>query len=101
MKDQAELKSTQQSLPGRMLEILSGGGIRSTAELARRLEISEGIVTALAENLARHGYLAPVPTDCTTSCSGCWASASCGGTRSRAPMLALTPKGRHAAGKTG
>jgi hypothetical protein len=84
-----------------MLEILSTGGIRSTAELARQLEISEGIVTALAENLARHGYLAPVPTGCATSCSGCWVATSCGGSKPTWPMLVLTSKGRHAARKTG
>jgi hypothetical protein len=100
MKDRVERNSAQQSLAGRMLEMLSAGGIRSTAELARRLGISEGIVSALAENLARHGYLAAVPSDCATSCSGCWAAASCGGSKPRARTLALTPKGRDAADKT-
>ena len=43
---------------GRLLRLLGEGGIRSTAELARRLDISEGLVGLMMEDLTRRGYLA-------------------------------------------
>ena len=43
------------SLPLRLLRLLSGGGIRSTSELARTLGISEGLVTMMAEDLTAPG----------------------------------------------
>jgi biotin operon repressor len=92
-----EPKLVQTSLPDRVLRLLAEGGIHSTAELARRLGVTEALITALAENLTRRGYLMPVDTGCgQRSCSGCWAAGSCEPPRS-IPMLALTPKGRQAA----
>jgi FeoC like transcriptional regulator len=79
-----------------MLQLLDEGGIHSTAELARRLEISEGLITAMAGDLTHHGYLTPVESGCGTSCSGCWTAGSCY-RPAVAPMLALTAKGRQAA----
>jgi hypothetical protein len=79
-----------------MLQMLEEGGIHSTAELARRLGVTEALITALAEDLARRGYLAPVDDGCGSSCSGCWAAGNCGRPQ-LTPMLALTPKGRQAA----
>jgi FeoC like transcriptional regulator len=86
----------QANLPERLLQLLDKGGIHSTAELARQLETTEALVAAMAENLARQGYLTPIEAGCETSCSGCWAAASC----SRPPlaaMLALTNRGRQIA----
>jgi hypothetical protein len=84
------------SLPDRLLQLLAQGGLHSTAELARRLEVTEPLVTALAENLTRSGYLTAVDAGCGTSCSGCWAASSCERPQSTA-MLTLTSKGRQAA----
>jgi Mn-dependent DtxR family transcriptional regulator len=92
-----ESKLGQPSLPDRMLQLLEEGGIHSTAELARRLGITEGLVAAMAASLTHHGYLTPIETGCKTSCTGCWAAERCSGTQATAPTLALTPKGRQAA----
>jgi hypothetical protein len=117
MKDSVESKLAQAALPYRMLQMLSEGGIHSTAELARRLGISEVLITAMAGDLARHGYLAPIESDCGKSCSGCWAHRSpgvgtsavarglgtagrCGGTETTTLTLALTPKGHRASRRT-
>jgi hypothetical protein len=83
-----------------MLHLLGEGGIHSTAELARRLEVGEGLVTAMAVDLMRHGYLAPIALDCGTSCSGCWAAERCSGSQATAPTLALTAKGRQVSRKS-
>jgi thioredoxin reductase len=90
---------TQATLPNRLLQMLSEGGIHSIAELARRLDTSDALVTAIAEDLTRHGYLVLVPSKCETSCSGCWAAGSCGGPEA-APLLAVTARGRRASGRT-
>jgi Mn-dependent DtxR family transcriptional regulator len=79
-----------------MLRLLEEGGIHTTSELARRLETTEALVTAMAENLTRHGYLAPIETGCKTSCTGCWAAERCNGSPATAPTLALTPRGQQA-----
>ena len=47
-----------QPLTVRLLRLLGGGGIRSTAELAQALGVHEGLVRMMAEDLARRGYLA-------------------------------------------
>ena len=82
-----------------MMGLLREGGIRSTAELARRLDTSEGLVSMMTDDLVRRGYLAPVDTGCSTDhCSGCGLSAACSTTPSATmPLLVLTEKGRRAA----
>jgi hypothetical protein len=82
------------TLPGRMLRLLSEGGIRSTAELARRLEVSEGLVGLMMEDLTRRGYLASLGSDCSTGCGSCGLATACGTTGKSAPVLTLTEKGR-------
>ncbi len=91
----------QDRLPVRFLSLLAEGGIRSLAELARRLDVSEELVRLMAENLARQGYLAPTGSGCTTTaCDGCALSDACSpsGAHAAKPLrLMLTPKGRQAA----
>ena len=89
-------KLGQASLPDRMLGLLEEGGIHSTAELARRLGTTETLVAALAEDLTRHGYLAPIASDCGAACRGCWAAGTCSHPEPVFPTLALTPRGRQA-----
>jgi hypothetical protein len=92
-----ESKLVQASLPDRMLQLLEQGGLHSTAELARRLGVTEALIAALVEDLARRGYLAPIDGGCgQRSCSGCWAAVSCERPQST-PIVALTSKGRQAA----
>jgi hypothetical protein len=83
-------------LPRQMLALLTEGGIASTADLARRLNVSEGLVGAMAEELARRGYLARV-SGCQGGCGGCHAASACA-TLQNAPgaLLVLTSRGRQA-----
>ncbi len=96
MSTSAEPGTAQGALLNRMLRLLGEGGIHSTAELARRLGVTEALVGAMAEDLTRHGYLASVALDCGTSCSGCWAAESCGRAEAAPLTLALTSRGRRA-----
>ncbi len=80
---------------GRLLRLLGEGGISSTAELARRLDISEGLVGLMVEDLTRRGYLAPLDAGCSSGCDACGLAAACGVT-GKPPVLALTEKGRRA-----
>lgn len=86
---------------GEMLRLLEGGGIRSTAGLARELQVSEDLARLMVEDLTRRGYLMALQTDCATGCAGCALSDAC--TKPSGPptlpVLALTVKGREAAGK--
>ena len=93
------------SLPVRLLRLLSGGGIRSTSELAQKLGGSEGLVTMMAEDLMRRGYLVPLSGggECDAggraACAGCGMVAACSVStaRDRLPLLALTQRGRQMA----
>ena len=92
----------QMSLPMRLLELVSYGGIRSTAELGNRLGVSEGLVTMMAEDLRRRGYLQAVSggeCDARSGCAGCGIASSCKlpGADMRLPLLVLTEKGKLAA----
>ncbi len=83
-----------------MLQLLVDGGLHSTAELARRLGVSEGLVAAMTEDLARRGYLAAVRGHCDTACAGCGIQAACvePGAAATVPiLLSLTDKGQRAA----
>ncbi|MBC8446341.1 MAG: Lrp/AsnC family transcriptional regulator [Chloroflexi bacterium] len=61
----------------RLLELVAEGGLRSYADLARELGVSEGLVGQMIEDLARRGYLRPVAGDCETQCSGCSLAGTC------------------------
>lgn len=90
----------EMSLPMRLLQLVSCGGIRSTAELGRRLGTSEALVTMMAEDLRRRGYLEAISGgECDTGCASCGVASSCKATGSddRLPLLLLTDKGKAAA----
>ena len=90
----------EMSLPIRLLQLVSYGGIRSTAELGKRLGVSEGLVTMMAEDLRRRGYLQAVSNgECVTGCASCGIANSCKlpGADMRLPLLVLTEKGKLAA----
>lgn len=83
-----------------LLVLLSEGGIRSRAELARRLGIGEALLAMIADDLTRRGYLTAIAMDCSTGCKGCSLASACGqteGLQKGAPLIALTDKGRRAA----
>jgi hypothetical protein len=80
-----------------ILRLLADGGIHSTTELARRLEVGEGLLVAMVDDLSRRGYLAVVDQSCGTACDGCGIQSACA--TSAAPrLLALTDRGRRFAG---
>jgi hypothetical protein len=67
------------------------------------LGLSEGMVAAMAEDLARHGYLAALAGGCSTGCAGCSAARSCSLPGEAAPgrsLFVLTEKGQRAAQRT-
>ncbi len=82
-----------------LVQELAQGGGASRAELARRLDVSEGLVSQLLEDLTRRGYLAPLaPPSACGGCNGCGlrkAGAGCG-TAASPPLTGwqLTAKGR-------
>jgi DNA-binding Lrp family transcriptional regulator len=86
------------ALPVELLRLLAGGGIRSTAELARRLNVSETLIGMMTEDLVRRGYLAPLDPSCSSHCGGCNLSATCHVSGPPRPsILGLTSKGRQLA----
>jgi hypothetical protein len=95
---------SQTSLPLRLLQMVSYGGIRSTAELAKRLGTSETLIMMMAEDLRRRGYLqavsggaAGVGDECApTGCGSCGIASSCKvpGSEERLPLMLLTEKGK-------
>lgn len=85
-----------------LLRALNDGGIHSTAELARRLGVSEGLVIVMADDLGRRGYLAGVGQACETACEGCGLRTMCAphAAPTVAPrLLSLTARGRRAAAR--
>jgi hypothetical protein len=86
-----------------MLRLLADGGIHSTAELARRLEVGEGLLAAMVDDLSRRGYLAAVDQLCGAACDGCGIRSACaapGATPPSSRLLVLTERGRRAASGT-
>ncbi len=84
-----------------MLRLLADGGIHSTAELARRLAVGEGLLAAMVDDLSRRGYLAAVDQSCGAACDGCGVRSACAApdaTSATPRLLALTERGRRAAG---
>ena len=84
-----------------LLRQLGRGGVQSYQDLAGALSISEPLLEAMLENLARLGYLRPV-VSCSESshgCSGCSAGCSVQG---QGRLWSLTERGlRAAAGRAG
>jgi predicted ArsR family transcriptional regulator len=91
----------------RLLDLVSEGGLRSYADLARELGVSEELVGQMIEHLAQRGYLRSVAGDCqaqsesspSTQCAGCDLAGACaiGGP---AQVWTLTEKGRRGAEST-
>jgi predicted ArsR family transcriptional regulator len=61
----------------RLLELVAEGGLRSYADLARELGVSEELVGQMIEDLARRGYLRPVAGNCEGHCAGCPLAETC------------------------
>ena len=80
----------------KLLQQVAEGGVRTRAELARKLGVSEGLVEQMLEDLARMGYLKPVEGRYTSQCTGCPLASTCAaGTPTR--VWTLAEKGQKAA----
>lgn len=53
----------------KVLQEMSIGGVRDQADLARRLGVSEGLLSQMMEELAHKGYLTALET--SSGCEGC------------------------------
>ncbi len=78
--------------------------VHSHAELARRLDISEGLLDQMLMDLARKGYITSInPEECNLEhCNACPLSGNCAQTQNIRPnslgqRWLLTEKGRRAA----
>ena len=77
----------------KLLRLIAEGGTRTRAELARELEVSEGLVKQMLEDLTRMGYLQPIAGGCDACCAACPLAKTCAvGTPAR--VWTLTERGR-------
>ncbi|MGQ9586219.1 MAG: FeoC-like transcriptional regulator [Anaerolineae bacterium] len=74
------------------LRLMAEGGVRSLAELAERLEVSQDLALQMLEDLKRGGYLKADLMGCTGACEGCPAAHTCSLT-AQARLWTVTPKG--------
>jgi hypothetical protein len=84
-----------------LLHLLGSGGLHTMDEIARQMGVSETLVAAMTDNLARQGYLTALEHSCSTACGNCPVSTACGMPQtplSCSQLLALSAKGRAAAG---
>ena len=54
-----------------LLQLVAQGGVHSYADLTTRLSISQPLLEAMLEDLARLGYLRAVDAGCEGHCTGC------------------------------
>jgi hypothetical protein len=79
----------------KLLQAVAEGGVHSYEDLTKRLSISQPLLEAILEDLARLGYLRSVGDRCAGQCSGC----SVGGCSVAGPgrLWSLTERGARAA----
>jgi len=82
-----------------LLKLVAEGGVHSYDDLAGHLSISQPMLEALLEDLARLGYLRAVNARCEGHCAGC----SIGSCSVSGPghLWSLTDKGARAAARLG
>jgi hypothetical protein len=74
----------------KLLNEIRGGGTLQPAALARKLNISVGMVEMMLEDLERRGMLAQVNTGCSEPCGGCPLVGECAVTNPQGRMWMLT-----------
>ncbi len=79
----------------RLLQLVAEGGVHSYEDLSQRLSISQALLEAMLEDLARLGYLRAVGDGCAGHCTGC-SIGSCSVAGS-GRLWSLTEKGTRAA----
>ena len=60
-----------------LMRLIAQGGPWTTETLARELDTSPDMVTAMLENLARRGYVKAVDIGCEGACAHCPMAAKC------------------------
>ncbi|HHN94259.1 MAG TPA: hypothetical protein ENK17_05780 [Anaerolineae bacterium] len=60
-----------------LLELLRAGGTHRVQDLARALDTTPEMVTAMLEGLGRMGYLKPVSASCDGECRRCPLAGMC------------------------
>lgn len=86
-----------------ILREMAKGNVRSQAELARRLEIDQAMLSHMLRELTRRGYLSSLEAtqagSCSLGCDRCGARSACGVGEPAMPNgWVLTEKGRRLAG---
>jgi hypothetical protein len=87
----------------KILQTLASGSVTSHADLARRLDVSEDMLTHMLGDLVRKGYVtSPTDTDedqsCAGGCGGCKSCHGCPSGTIPAPRgWTLTAKGQRLA----
>jgi hypothetical protein len=79
----------------RLLALVAEGGVHSYDDLVTKLDISQPMLEAMLEDLARLDYLRSVNTACDGNCTGC-SMGSCSIT-GPGRLWTLTEKGTRAA----
>jgi hypothetical protein len=81
-----------------LLQFVAEGGVHSYEDLTKGLSISQSLLEAMLENLARLGYLRAVGDECGDRCSACpIGSCSVAGP---GRLWTLTDKGARAAARS-
>jgi hypothetical protein len=73
----------------KLLKLIAGNDAVTRADLARKLDVSETLVTQMLGELTRMGFLQSTSTDGTGGCSGCPMSQMC----APAPEGEVAPSG--------
>jgi len=81
----------------KLLKLVAEGGAHSYEDLMERLSVSQGMLEAMLEDLARLGYLSAVSDSCEGHCAGC-SIGKCSVTGS-GRLWSLTEKGATAAAR--
>jgi len=80
-----------------LLRMLADGKVYNSVQLARALDVTQGMITPMLEDLERRGYVQHLRLGCEEGkCKGCAYSKSCSPTTALSGW-ALTDKGREMA----
>jgi len=80
-----------------LLETLAGGKVYNPVQLARELDVTQGMIAQMLEDLERRGYVEHLRMGCEEGkCKGCAYSKNCSPTTAISGW-GLTEKGRHLA----
>ena len=82
-----------------LLRQLGRGGVQSYQDLAGALSISEPLLEAMLENLARLGYLRSIDASCGGGCHGCSSGGDACSVHGQSRLWSLTERGLRAAAR--